>query len=208
MAAALALASADRLTAQASDSLASLPVADNDALRVCGLLPLSRIETADPEERVALTADATWFIMEQEKDTSVEAFMASVKERLRSDLASPDLPRILESIETLAPLCAQRWPFSQRSYPVALPVSQFDRAGICAMAGAMLSGMARNGRAPATYAAAQVVISHTTSILSEKALVKHGFKLRPGSTAIGSAWLKAGHRIGNLNTILTACSKA
>jgi hypothetical protein len=188
--------------------MTTLPAADNDSLRVCELVPLSAIGTADAEGKIALTADATWFIMEQEKDTPDEAYMTSVKERLRGDLEGPDVSRIIASAETLAPLCAERWPLSQRIHPVVLPKSKFDRAGVCAMAAAMLSGMTRHGDTPAIAKAAQRIIAEVTPILSKKALIAHGLKMRPGSTAIGANWLKSGHRLGNLNSVFAACSKA
>jgi hypothetical protein len=201
----LAIGGVERVAAQPAVPITTLPVADSAALRVCELVPLGAIGAADAEGRIALTADSSWFIMEQEKNTPDEAYMSSVKERLRSDLEGPDVSSIMASAETLAPLCAERWPVSQRSYQIVLPGAQFDRAGVCGMTAAMLSGMARKGNATVTAEAAQRIMAEVKPILSKEALIAHGFRILPGSTAIGANWLKSAHCLGNLNSIFAAC---
>ncbi|MFM5916240.1 MAG: hypothetical protein ACKOOL_01770 [Novosphingobium sp.] len=187
--------------------MTALPAADSEALRVCELAPLSGFAESDPEERVALTADSTWFIMEQEKNTPSERFLEAVKARLAGDVIKPDVPVIMASAATLRPLCGQRWPASQRSQVVKLPQEAFERATVCSMAAAVVGGMARSADATLAKQMSKAIISRAEPLLSKEQLSAHGITIQPGSTLVAANWLKGAHRIGNLNAVMAACAK-
>lgn len=189
----------------AKTPLETLPAPDKEALRVCTLTQLPGIHGASTEVSSAATADATWFMVERVRDEPAANFAAALSSSW-SLFASDDAPELIARSHTLKPLCAKRWPASQRDYPVTLPTDDFDRAGICAGNASVLHGMAKTFEDSKLLAVTERVINWNSTITTDEAMTQHGFGGSDAGTKAIAAWLLAGHSLGNPITILAACN--
>jgi hypothetical protein len=191
--------------AQAATRIAELPEPDNEALRVCILSQLGGVTPNSPTAFSEITGDLTWFMFERvrnEPDANLVGSMNSSWLNLRSD----DAEDLIAQSAVLRPLCAKRWPASQRDRIVKLPTDEFDRAGVCLGNASVLQGAAKASGESQLLVVTKRVIDWYSKSLSDTAMTQHDFGGDQGPTKAITAWLRAGHELGNPNTILATCN--
>lgn len=190
--------------ARAAAPLTALPKAGDEALRVCILARLAGMDPDSPTDTFAATADVTWFVMERARNEPTSGYVEAINSGL-SKLRLDDAREIMAQAAVLNPLCAKRWPASQRAMKVKLPSDSFDRPGICLSYASLLQGMAQAGKEPVMLAETRRIIDWNQKSLSDAVLAKHGFGGDDGSVRALAGWLRAGHALGNPASIVAAC---
>lgn len=190
--------------AQATTQFAALPGPDDDALRVCALAQTAGMERATLAESIGMVADSAWFMFEQVDREPNETYLQSIKQK-SDNMKVGDLPAINANAAAIVSQCATRWPASQRSMMIVLPDNKVDRAGICLGSAALILGMAQAAKDTELTALAQGVIAWSTPQLTPKF---SGVGDEAAKTRINGAlsgWIRAGHHLGNINSIVQAC---
>ena len=190
--------------AQAAAPPTALPQADDEALRFCILARLAGMNPDSPTETFTATTDVTWFVMERARNEPDSGYVEAINSGL-SKLRVDDVREIMAQAAVLNPLCAKRWPTSQRAKKVNLPSDGFDRAGICLSYASLLQGMAQAVKEPVMLAETKLIIDFNKNSLPDRVMIEHGFGGDDGAVRALAGWLRAGHALGNPASIVATC---
>ncbi|MHA6720294.1 hypothetical protein ACX40Y_12695 [Sphingomonas sp. RS6] len=170
----------------------------------------TKVSSGDDRVDAYEVADAMWFMIEKARLTPAQGSIMAQLGNIES-LVTGDPAVTAENASAIMALCATRWPRSAgHSSAIALPADAFDRQLMCLAVSSIVYGAAESevetyGESEA-MPALKAIVDRVSASLTDDELARHGIKNDEEMLIRFGAALGNAVQLGNLNSVIRACS--